>query len=139
MSIDLDERLVCAAREGDREAFSRLIVQYQGMVYALCYRITGRQHDAEDLAHDTFVQAFVKLETLREPARFAQWLRSLALNLARMWYRRQRDEEPLGEVAAGEVDAYDETECARLMQSVGRLPATYRLPVVLHYLEGMPC
>ncbi len=137
--MDLDDKLVCAAREGDREAFSRLIVQYQEMVYALCYRITGRRHDAEDLAHDAFVQAFVKLETLREPSRFVPWLRSMTLNLARMWYRRQRDEEPLVETAAGEMDAYDEAECARLLQSVGRLPAAYRMPVVLHYLEGMPC
>ena len=138
MSIDLDEKLVCAAREGDREAFSRLIVQYQEMVYALCYRITGRRHDAEDLAHDTFVQAFVKLGTLREAGRFAPWLRSLALNLARMWYRRQRDEEPLGETAAAPADD-NEAECTRLLQSVGRLPMAYRFPVVLHYLEGMPC
>lgn len=138
--MDLDEKLVCAAREGDREAFSRLIVQYREMVYALCYRITARSHDAEDLTHDTFVQAYVKLGTLRESSRFAPWLRSLALNLARMWYRRQRNEEALGEVEATDAPADNsEAECTRLLHSVGRLPTAYRFPVVLHYLEGMPC
>jgi DNA-directed RNA polymerase specialized sigma24 family protein len=42
------------------------------------------------LAHDTFVEAYLKIGTLRQPDSLGGWLRAIALNLCRMWCRRRR-------------------------------------------------
>src|SRR5215213_4123479 len=87
-----DAELIERVRAGDREAFGPLVARHQGRIYQLCYRVAGNSPDAEDLAHETFVEAYLKLEQLREPAKFGAWLRALALNLCRMWYRRRQRE-----------------------------------------------
>lgn len=102
-----DSELVQALQQGDREAFDDLVDRYRDMVFGLCQRITGNSHDADELAHDTFVETYLKIGTLREPEKLAGWLRTIALNLARMWYRRRRHawRELPDEVAAVEPDA----------------------------------
>ena len=66
-----DAELVLAARSGDRDAYGHLIERHGARIYALCYRISGRAGVAPELAHDSFVEAYLKLDQLREPARFA--------------------------------------------------------------------
>jgi RNA polymerase sigma-70 factor, ECF subfamily len=76
-----DSELVQAVRAGDREAFGRLVERYQAAIYRLCLRVTGNIPDAEELAHDSFVEAYLKLSQLRDPEMFAPWLKTVALNL----------------------------------------------------------
>src|SRR5277367_4564114 len=85
-----DAELVGAVRRGDRQAYGVLVERYRQSILRLCYRIAGNLPDAEDLAHDAFVEAYLKLEQLRDPCRFAPWLKAVALNLCRAWYRRSR-------------------------------------------------
>jgi RNA polymerase sigma-70 factor, ECF subfamily len=76
-----DSELIQAVRAGDREAFGRLVERYQAAIYRLCHGVTGNAPDAEELAHDAFVEAYLKLHQLRDPEKFAPWLKRLALNL----------------------------------------------------------
>jgi RNA polymerase sigma-70 factor (ECF subfamily) len=69
-----------AAQAGDQTAYARLVELYQHAVFTQCRRLTSNRADAEDLAHDTFVQAFTQIRQLREPARFAGWLRTIVIN-----------------------------------------------------------
>ena len=135
--IDVDE-LVQAAREGNRKAFGELIERYRGMVYGICYRMSGSRVDAEDLAHDAFVDAFLKLGQLEMPERFGGWLRTLTLNVCRMWLRRR------GSELCGEVDELgavpeegDEGVRAEIVRALPELTADQRLVLVLHYWEEM--
>src|SRR5687768_15215400 len=133
--------LVRAVQRGEREAFGRLVEQHQGRIYRLCYQVTVNVHEAEELAHDAFVEAYLKLDQLRDPERFLPWLKKLALNLCRMWYRRrERDAvELLDEMEAPVSEVRDE-ECPishRLVQNLNRLSPPHRLVVVLHYWEGL--
>jgi len=82
-----DRHDVQQAQAGDYVAYTTLVAAYRQMVYGICFRMAGNADDAEDLAHEAFVEAYLKLHTLREPERFGAWLRVLTLNLCRMWLR----------------------------------------------------
>ncbi len=133
----IDSYLVERAQRGDHAAFTRLVAEHQAMVYRLCYRVTGRPDDAEELAHEACVEAFLKLGQLRDPARFTAWLRAITLNLCRMWLRgRTADVATLDDAlpaAAAEPDGL----AGRVSQGLTRLSAPHRLALVLHYREGL--
>jgi len=57
--------------DGAREAFQVLVERYEGMVFDLAHQYADSPEDAEDLAQDTFLKAYRKIETLRKPDRFA--------------------------------------------------------------------
>src|SRR5437016_5963758 len=90
MNITQDRELVERVLAGEREAYGRLVERCPGLIYHLCYGVTGNPSDAEELAHETFVEAYVKLPQLRDPQRFAPWLKTLALNLCPMCFRQRR-------------------------------------------------
>jgi RNA polymerase sigma factor (sigma-70 family) len=131
-----DAALAAAAQSGDRHAFGELVGRHRAGVQRLCYRVTGSLPDAEDLAHEAFTEAWVKLDRLRDPARFAPWLRTIALNLCRMWHRRARPALPLAaEIAGAPVPSDDH---ARVLQGLCRVSVPHRVALVLHYWEGLP-
>jgi hypothetical protein len=70
-----DGELVGSTLAGDPEAYKQLVTRYQGHVYALAYSLVGNWSDAQDLAQETFIRAYSNLDKLREPGRFAPWLR----------------------------------------------------------------
>jgi RNA polymerase sigma factor (sigma-70 family) len=81
--------LVARAIEGDITAFAALVERYQGMVYGLALSTTGSSADAEDIAQQAFVAAYQELSSLRDTAKFASWLRGIALNKIGAWQRRR--------------------------------------------------
>ncbi|HET8936360.1 MAG TPA: sigma-70 family RNA polymerase sigma factor [Polyangiales bacterium] len=135
-----DAELVQAARHGDRDAYGHLIERHGARIYALCYRISGRAGVAPELAHDSFVEAFLKLDQLREPARFAAWLRRIALNVCRMWLRRRPTEQSFDEdnTPSPAIEAEPEPEeLMNLAAGLMRLRAQHRVVLALRYLEGL--
>lgn len=70
--------LATAAQAGDREAFGDLFQRYKQQVFAIGLRRLGDYCEAQELCQDVFVQAFVKLDQLRDPERFGAWIRSIA-------------------------------------------------------------
>lgn len=79
--LELIER-VCAAQQGDRDAFGELVVQFQGAVFATALRRLRDRGEAQELAQEVFVQALRKIGQLRDPACFGGWLRSITNRLA---------------------------------------------------------
>ena len=85
-----DAQLIQRVLEGDDTAFSALVKKYQRSVHALAWRKIGDFHIAEDITQDTFLQAYQRLSTLKEPQRFASWLYVIAANYCKMWLRKRR-------------------------------------------------
>lgn len=75
--IEIQDDLA-ASRSGDREAFGRLVARYQGMVHAVAYSHTGDAALSEDIAQETFLAAWQRLDRLRSPERFGPWLAGIA-------------------------------------------------------------
>jgi len=85
-----DEELVTRSRGGDVDSFNQLILRWERPIYALAYRVIGREEDARDVAQETFLRAFRALPGFKGEAKFSSWLYRIALNLCRDWMRRQR-------------------------------------------------
>jgi RNA polymerase sigma-70 factor (ECF subfamily) len=85
-----DEELVARSQGGDLESFNELIVRWERPIYALAYRVIGREEDARDVCQDTFLRAYRALPGFKGQAKFSSWLYRIALNLCRDWIRRQR-------------------------------------------------
>jgi RNA polymerase sigma-70 factor (ECF subfamily) len=74
--------VVRCAQAGDRDAFGALIEQFQATVYAIALRRLGNPSDALELTQDVFLHVLKRIEQLREPERFAGWLRQVAVRMA---------------------------------------------------------
>jgi RNA polymerase sigma-70 factor (ECF subfamily) len=85
-----DEELVAQAQGGDVESFNQLIVRWERPIYALAYRVIGKEEDARDVCQDAFLRAYRALPGFKGQAKFSSWLYRIALNLCRDWIRRQR-------------------------------------------------
>lgn len=80
--------LVRRCMSGDSEAFDCLVREYMNTVLGLAFHYVGNFHTAEDLAQDTFVQAYQSISGLRDAARFKVWLLRIARNKCIDYIRR---------------------------------------------------
>ncbi len=140
-------RIVEAARGGDREAYGQLVERYRSVVMASIYASVRRREVAEDLAQECFIKAYSALGELREPARFAGWLRTIAAHTAADWLRARRSEVNLDKLAeagaepcAPEIRPGEGLEAAEeedaILRVLAQLRDDYREIVVLKHLEG---
>ena len=83
-----DRDLIIKAQRGDLDAFSELVKRYQGNVRACLAVRLSNQHEAEDLAQDAFIIAFRKLNEFDSEKAFGPWIRSIAFNLLRNYWRK---------------------------------------------------
>ncbi|HVL66827.1 MAG TPA: sigma-70 family RNA polymerase sigma factor [Vicinamibacterales bacterium] len=85
-----DEELVSLSQAGDLDSFNQLVLRWERPIYALAYRVIGREEDARDVAQETFLRAFRALKGFKGQAKFSSWLYRITLNLCRDWIRRER-------------------------------------------------
>jgi RNA polymerase sigma-70 factor (ECF subfamily) len=85
-----DEELVARSTHGDADSFNQLITRWERPIYALAYRVIGREEDARDVCQETFLRAFRGIGAFKGQAKFSSWLYRIALNLCRDWIRRER-------------------------------------------------
>lgn len=65
-----DAKLVLLMQKGDLEAFEELMQRNQRELLRLAYLISGNHADSEDIVQETFVQAYLKRTSIREPCVF---------------------------------------------------------------------
>ena len=147
-----DARLVNRFLAGDEGAFTILVKKYQKSVHALAWRKVDDFHIAEELTQDTFLKAYQKLGTLKNPNQFAGWLYVIANRLCIAWHRKQkRPMESLETTSGEEIEAssyhhYEDEQrkeaatehrqvCVRNL--LEKLPESERTVVTLHYLGEM--
>lgn len=105
-----DEKAIARSLEGDSKAFDALVRRYQLPIYALALQRVGSTVEAEAIAQEVFVRAYLKLGQLRDASRFGAWLRSITLRECGMWLRspkrrRERQEVSLEQVGDGLLTA----------------------------------
>jgi RNA polymerase sigma-70 factor (ECF subfamily) len=141
-----DGDLARLARDGDRAAFRLLVERHQPAVRARARRLCANPSDVDDVVQESFLQAFLGLDRLREPDRFAGWLAGITANVARALHRRSVPvtllpdwPEPLHPTSAGGLPAPEDLDRAVVLRSaVAALPAGQRRAVVLHYYADVP-
>jgi RNA polymerase sigma factor (sigma-70 family) len=89
--LDADNQLVERCLRGEEAAWEDLVKVHSRRVYAICYRFTGSDHQAQDLTQDVFLRVFRSLKSFRAgEGSFGVWLSRLARNLLIDHYRRTK-------------------------------------------------
>lgn len=92
-NLDQDSSLVRRCLSGEDAAWEEMVRTHTRRVYALCYRFTGRDSEAQDLTQEVFLRVFRSLNSFRAgEGSFVVWLTRLARNLLIDHYRRSRQE-----------------------------------------------
>jgi RNA polymerase sigma factor (sigma-70 family) len=130
------------ARHGDQAAFEALVRRHGPTVLGACRRVLRDAHAADDAFQATFLVLAKKAGALERPAALGPWLYGVAVRTAlkaRAGAARRREQER--QAAVAEAVAADDGPVWRelrplLDEEVARLPDKYRVPFVLHHLEG---
>ncbi len=154
MEREDDAQLVRAVLAGADAAFDILVEKYQKSVHAFVWQKIGDFHYAEEITQDTFLRAYHKLSTLRNPSQFSGWLYAIAKRLCQNWLHKQKstkhlqslEDTPMAEVAKSDYARYAseqrETEATEhrfeiVKKLLEKLPESERTAIALHYLGEM--
>jgi len=150
---DEEDKLVTAARAGDRDAFGELIVRHADRVFRAAHRITRHREDAEDAVQESVTSAFTHLASFNGVSCFSTWLTRIAINAALMRLRKKRSsrevarearkEEPSVPAVCDAIDAspnpeewYAKLEHDRTVrEAVAKLRSSLRETVEVHDLK----
>jgi RNA polymerase sigma-70 factor (ECF subfamily) len=141
-------------RLGDPAAFDDLVRQHADAVYRFALRLTGRAHEAEDVAQETFARALNHAREFRAESGFRTWLFRIAINLERDAARRrsaspvESGHERIDDELGAAADSVHETDVASAAESrerlravragVERLPRMQRETLILRVYEDLP-
>jgi RNA polymerase sigma-70 factor (ECF subfamily) len=135
-----------------RGASNQLVLRWERPIYALAYRVIGREEEARDVCQDTFLRAYRALPGFKGQAKFSSWLYRIALNLCRDWIRRQQRApvmqmpegiDPVEMAAEREPAESIETLVARrelsavVEEAMALLPEEQRTAIILKEYHGM--
>ncbi len=139
--------LVERAQDGDREAFGLLAEQFHRTIYAVCLSRLGNASEAMELTQEVFLHVMKRINQLREPERFAGWLRQVAVRMAiNRATRRVQPPTVQTEVLEGAVSAERRSDpldaliarerAKKLWEGLEKLKPLDRETLVAFYING---
>ena len=147
MGEQSESYFIARVKQGDVEAFSRLVEQYKDMVYTICLRMLSVEADAEEAAQDVFVKAFRSIRDFREQSKFSTWVYRIAYNQCISVIRRKVkmidlvDELPDHEIDERDLNGLEtlsaEERSRYLKMALEALPETDGVVVTLFYYDEM--
>jgi len=143
-----ESEIIERSLQGDGSAFGILVQKYYGAVYGIAFHLLRNFDDAQDITQDVFIEAFQKLEKLRDHSRFSAWLRSVTVNLCKMQIRKHKATVPI-DILTNEsqilqnrtLTPAEEFEIKEVKNTVTKiidsLPEKDRLIVTLYYMDDL--
>jgi RNA polymerase sigma-70 factor (ECF subfamily) len=144
-----DENLIAATLRGDIASFGTIVERYWDMAIALALSRIDDLVEAEDVAQESFIKAYVQLHRLRDPSRFAGWLTRIvaqqSINLLRKRVRNRavsscefnnREVVP-GAFATGNNPGLTAEQTHFIRQTIRRLPEKFRKPIIMRFVAGL--
>ncbi|MBO1000706.1 MULTISPECIES: RNA polymerase sigma factor SigW [Bacillaceae] len=140
--------------KGDHNAFGEIVEIYKDKVFQICFRMLGNRQEAEDLAQEAFVRAYVNIRSFNIQMKFSTWLYRIATNLCIDRLRKKKpdyylDAEVAGteglnmysQIASDIAKPEEEVESLELQETIQveimKLPEKYRSVIVLKYIEEL--
>lgn len=139
--------LVYRCQQGDLAAFSELFHAYEGRIYRLAATILQNEQDAEDAVQDVFLRLFEHIKGFNGQSSFNTWITAVTVNTCRDKLRRQKVRQAFslewlrGRGASQDIanEVAKRQERQTLWAHINQLEEKYRLPLILHYHERLPC
>jgi RNA polymerase sigma-70 factor (ECF subfamily) len=148
MDATSDAELMARTRQGDAGAFASLVDRYKDPLVNSLTRLAGSKDRAEDLAQETFLRLYQNAARYSEQGKLLPFLFQIAINLLRTEERRRRRWRVLLPFVSHDPTGFDSQRQERdLLRSevqtqvsaaIAQLPLSYREPLVLHEIEGLP-
>jgi RNA polymerase sigma-70 factor (ECF subfamily) len=144
-----DEALIKQILCGDKEQFALLVIRHQQRVLRFILKYEHNVDDAEDLAQETFLQAFRTLSSFNYQSRFSTWLTGIAFNLIKNHINRtptkryphldiDEQQERIGAVADNPAEEYERSQMfAAMTQAFDALPVEMRDAMALVVSAGL--
>lgn len=156
-----DKRLIRRLKRRDPQAFTELVSRYQSPIYNLCYRMLGQPSEAEDIAQDVFIKAFVAIGGFRGDSSLGTWLYRVAINLCKnrikylgrrhhqttdaiddvpegAWSRGTGGRSTVGEAAPRPDQALEGRRAhSRVLQALTAIEPEFRELLVLRDIQGL--
>ena len=140
--------------KGDQNAYADIVNLYQHKLYQICYRMLGNKQEAEDIAQEAFVRAYINLHSYDQKRKFSTWIYRIATNLCIDRIRKKKPDYYLDAEVAGTdgLDMYSQIAAdeklpedvvaqmelqERIQYEISRLPDKYRSVIVLKYIEEL--
>ena len=127
--------------DGHPDDYRFLVKRYQGALRGHLVGKTGNRDLAEEVAQESFVRAYFKIDTLMKPESYFSWLLGIADRVTKEFLKKEQMRKQRDIIRA----TVEQTRCQTLSQdyaleeAINRLPETYRQVVLLRYYSQMPC
>ena len=140
-------RLLQSCVNGENKAFGAIVEKYKSYICAITFSATGDVKKSEELAQETFINAWKNLAQLNDFSKFQSWLASIARNVVKNFIRTQKRDVlqnavPLDEVGEEGIqvgglseDSTTQEQLAVVGRALAGIPEMYREPLVLFYRQ----
>lgn len=140
--------------KGDRNAYEDIVELFKDKVFQICYRMLGNRHDAEEIAQEAFIRAYLNIQSFKQEHKFSTWLYRIATNLCIDRLRRKKPDYYLDAEVSGtdgltlysqipskdrlpDVEVENMELQENIQQAIYRLPEKYRSVIILKYVEDL--
>lgn len=148
-----DDQLLFRARSGDGRSFGELCQRYSGMLKHRILLIVRQREDAEDVLQQTFLSAYLHLESFRGACRFSTWMTRIGINTSLMFLRKRKsfsnivsgaitdDGQQLEKLEIRDPRPNPEQSymtyqtCQRIKYAIRRLPPRVSRMIDLYYIQ----
>jgi len=138
-----DSELVQLVKSGEPEPFDELVRRHSVKIHDLCYKILRNYDDASDMAQETFIKAYRKINKFDGRSQFSTWLYRIAVNNCLNYIKKQRPTEEIYDemMSGGKDDPVERYRSKKLREmiyeAVAKLPTVQRAVFTLRTLEDM--
>ncbi|MDD3146798.1 MAG: sigma-70 family RNA polymerase sigma factor [Candidatus Riflebacteria bacterium] len=150
---EAESSLLEEIRRGDQRAFARLVTMHERNVYRICFRFFADENEASDAVQEVFLKVFRAIGRFEGRSSLKTWIYRIAANtcitLAEkkkkekdgllqtmvQWWNSLKQDSPEEEILDRELRQLNQKVVS---EKVARLPESYRMPVILKDIEGLP-
>lgn len=137
-----EQELIAQSLAENTSAYGQLVDRYKTSLYYHCFAIVRNEDTAKDIAQDTFISAYYKLDSFDQSRKFSTWLFKIATNRALNYLRDNKRVVPIGEETLRTLPSQEKSpdvamEHTELHNAIAKLQPNYRAIIHLFYFEGM--
>jgi len=147
-----DDYLVLKSQDGDARSFELLILKYQRRIFNVIYRVVRNEDIVEDLAQETFLNAFNSIKNFKRQSSFYTWIYRVAVNISLNYLSKQKklkvvdDAVMETESVVDRIATYDmspekslrsKESTSVIFKAIDKLPDDMRIAIMLRDYEGL--